>query len=247
MKQGTGRYTGRMLLVVSTAAFLVYIFGQAFGLWWHLIFKVFGTAVPPSDTPEGIASWKDAWELTFYITQLGVLVAAVVGGFLAYRQLREAQDARLANIYLEIQDRWKSPDVVESRRLIAGLAKEFRERVAREGHCRDADGTVLGSPAALIQARLQKLLETDPKAFSKHMVYLTILEDIGAMCRKGYIEAQDISDLMGSSIVQGTEFLLLHIRQERRGANSKSIWANALWLYRSVKRDHAPYIFEEQD
>jgi len=90
----------------------------------------------------------------------------------------------------------------------------------------------------------------------EHREYVNILyffEDLGILCRKGYIRTDDVYNFMGENITVLVDFLIPYIGMERdREAVTRpgdpdilALYANALHLYNGAKA-YAPQFHREE-
>jgi hypothetical protein len=61
---------------------------------------------------------------------------------------------------------------------------------------------------------------------------LSFLEDLGLLCRRGYVSQNDVSEIIGPSITEIVAIMLPYISRERASYEiGPAVYANTLWLY----------------
>jgi len=161
---------------------------------------------------------------------------SVPGAALAFFQLRQARQSRLAATYLAISKEWDA--LVAARTLITVLP--FENRDCQDHAQRGAllldilDRLVPFMPDHDIAGIENEILRQDLDRSIDQI--LSYLEDLGLLCRKGYVSQNDVADIIAPSIVEIIEILLPYIERERRDYDpGPTIYANTLWLYERAK------------
>ena len=176
------------------------------------------------------SKFRNYWEIIYFITSSGLAISAVLAFFLARSQLHSAENVRLASVYMEITKRWSTEEMALSRKLLTDLA-DFYERQRERPELQD-----FTSSAEYIRAVLVELIAHDKFALQKYLAIATFLEDVGVLCRKDYVRADDLFDFIGGAIVRYTKLLLPFMLSARQGPHGRSIYANAFWLYRRASQ-----------
>jgi hypothetical protein len=160
---------------------------------------------------------------------------SVPGAALAFFQLRQSQKSRLASTYLAISKEWDA--LTSISRLITTSAFETRDC---EDHAHR--GALL---LDILDRRAPFLPEHDIFSIENEILrddldrgldtILSYLEDLGLLCRKGYVSEGDVADIIGPSIVEVVCIMLPYIERERSSYEAgPTIYANTLWLYERI-------------
>ena len=165
------------------------------------------------------------------LTAIGALLFTI-------RQLGEARNTRLATIYMETTNRWNAPEVVESRKLILDLARDFRSDSRLRGAIPDV--------GAFIDLVVSCVRSHDLYLHRKYVANLNFYEDVGGLCWKGYLQEDDIFNSMGGQIINQIELLSAYIDSARNKGTETSLstYANAIYLYNKAKA-YRPHLHEE--
>jgi hypothetical protein len=180
-------------------------------------------------------------ETFYFVANVSLPFIAVIGGVVAYWQLKEAKNSRRGEIYMTIVERWNAKESVENRKLFIELTKTFPSS---------------NSPSRKVETRLRRSefvrdeiakMESDPLEERKYLETLFFFEDLGILCRKNYIREEDMFDFIGDHILVFMEDyweLIKTARQQYRGENERlpsgerkpprseeGVYANALYLY----------------
>jgi hypothetical protein len=173
-------------------------------------------------TPGPYTITRNLLEVINFTATAIVAGIALVAFIVTWSQLREVRKSRLAPVYMEISQKWDSD----------GLA------AARFGiNVRISDGT-LNKP---LPPNLQLAADRD------FLMVISYLEDIGLLCRRGYLDIGDMADILGSSMIHYIDALRPQIDRERRDAGDRirreAKYANILWLRSNLEkiRSKHPY------
>lgn len=219
------------LVAVGAASFVVELLFLA-------IF--FGISTAPGSVGGGaLGSIRSALEMLYFAAGIGALCLAVGAFMTARKQLdhiidqnEQARHSRLASAYIEITNRFYSPEMQLSRRSLRGLMRQFDrlDPAVRES-------TTL---SAFAHSRLLELLEEHLHSvevyphvqtrYVKTVRFLDFVEDIAVLVRKNYLKADDVFELMGTILSDMGTLMDDHIRWNRIEGKSRTLYANAAWL-----------------
>jgi hypothetical protein len=214
-------------------ALLYFLLVNAFAIGWYVLdFKELRSAGGASILDlDGHSKFRNFWEIVSYIANSVVVLIAALAFFVAQHQLRSAEHVRLASVYMDISKRWSSAELIRSRALLTELS-EFYDRRRTAG-----DLAAYKTRADYIKAVLLDLLAGDKIRLHDYITIAAFFEDVGVLCRRDYVRADDLFDFLGGPIERYLEDLLPFIVAVRGdGDKGRAIYANALWLYRAVKR-----------
>lgn len=183
-------------------------------------------------------------ELSF----VAIVLAAVIGAVALYvadsqlrafvrlsrdfgAQIRQAEAARTASIYVEVSTKWDSEEVATARDALERLEKDY---LALPAAAKTPD---IPSACHYIWRKINA--DHDEAAYDAFIVVASFIEDIGLLCQKEYVRIDDINDIIGSGLLYQIGLLLEQIRHERRMApgpsRARSRYAFTLWLYGELK------------
>jgi hypothetical protein len=160
---------------------------------------------------------------------------SVPGAAVAFFQLRQARQSRLAATYLAISKEWDA--LVAARTLIT--ISPFETRDCADHAQRGAllleilDRRVPFMPDHDIAGIENEILRQDLDRSLDQI--LSYLEDLGLLCRKGYVSLADVADIIAPSIAEIVGIMRPYIERERSSYDpGLTIYANTLWLYERV-------------
>lgn len=190
--------------------------------------------------------------LSFVSTAFLVPVAAFWAISFARKQAAEAERSRLAAVYLEITKRWVDADLAGSRRLLQQAKQKFRNTPGQDFSGDAITETLNNDVADYIRYCLTALRGKDLSKFGEYVRILTFYEDLGVLCRQGYVSKDVILDFIGLTIVDIVDLCALYIRAARRrhsadGTPEEAVYANLIWLYREAKRFEPAQMYTEDD
>ena len=188
-------------------------------------------AVPPPAAQEAALledplrwiSYKKNIETLYFIAGILLFVVALAALAAALFQSRHARKARLAAVYLQISKDWDrlEPDRENIRKFLNGRAY-------------DACGAeilqiVTGNyyPIIVPRGELEESIDT----------ILSYTEEVGHLCRKGYLRSQDMVDIIGDGLTMYLCILKPFMRGTRANGDrvtSKTYYANSIWLYGDI-------------
>jgi hypothetical protein len=234
--EGSQRMEERSRLSIASLvvfALLYFLLVNAFAIGWYVLdFKApHGAGGASILDLDGHSKFRNFWEIVSYISSSVVVLVAALAFFVARHQLRSAEHVRLASVYMDISKRWSSAELVRSRALITALSEFYDRRRA------DPAFAAYAARGDYIKAVLLDLLAGDKVRLHEYIVIAAFFEDVGVLCRRDYVRADDLFDFLGGPIERYLEDLLPFILAVRGdGEKGRAIYANALWLYRAVKR-----------
>jgi len=162
---------------------------------------------------------------------------SVPGAAVAFFQLHQSRQSRLAATYLAISKEWDA--LVAARTLIT--ISPFEHRDFDDNRQRGAllldildqrapflpDLEITGIENEILRQDLDRSLDQ----------ILSYVEDLGLLCRKGYVSQKDVADIIAPSIVEIVGIMLPYIERERSSYDQgPTIYANTLWLYERAIR-----------
>jgi hypothetical protein len=154
---------------------------------------------------------------------------------IALIQATEAKKARLAVVYIDISEDWD--DLADDRWFITTAPFEGRNEDTNAARGEIILGIVRGIAPFEIVGQIGTIEDAVQRDKLEHSLdsVLSYLEDLGLLCRKGYVDPRDVFDIIGSSIAEIMEMMLPYIQSERENYPSgDTIYANSLWLYREA-------------
>jgi hypothetical protein len=190
--------------------------------------------------------------LSFVSTAFLVPGAAFWAISFARKQAAEAERSRLASVYLELTKRWVDADLTSSRRLLQQAKQKFRTARNQDFSGQVITDTVNDDLASYIGYCLVKLRGSDLSKFGEYVKILTFFEDLGVLCRQGYVSEDVILDFIGLTVIEIVELTADYIRTSRRrhssdGKVDEAVYANLIWLYREAKKFEQVQIYTEGD
>ncbi len=234
-------------VVGAAAAFYFLLIIVPFGIFLSLdAFEISGA--------DGRAAVKirqrDFWEIVYFITNAFLVIVALIALIFAFRQsiaahsqsdaanrqnemaLRNAQ----AQVYLSMETKFTSQELVESRKMMVTLRSRLTPLATED--------KPLG---ALVNEELQILLKdgSNLEEYVKYIRLLTFIESIGLMARREYVSLDDIYYLLESVLLGFDRMFMDHIRArqkdaaERGNANPGRIYEHTIWLVEKMK-DYKP-------
>lgn len=226
---------GLLWLLLALACFFMAVL-SAFVLW-HLFFE-------PIREPVKSFAYVRSWaELFYFAAGIGLLFTAIFAIFGASAQLKLLNrsintDVRHGNaaVFLEIEARWSSSEMVTSRQKIGALWSE-----------KNPDKKDAPDIRAAFQTHLRgKLANADKATYMELMRPIYYLETIGLMCEREYLERDDVHELIGPALKDYDIIFSDHIRERREASGDTpdeiekvDLFGNALRLIeRYVARFH---------
>lgn len=145
---------------------------------------------------------RNLFELTSFIATTAILLTAIWAFAFTKSQIREAEKARLASVYMQISAHWNSPRILDSK---------LRIRKIEHDYARLSKTPAIGVPpnykpgdsvGIYLRNIMYELQENNLEEFSRHIAALSSLEELGMLCKKGYVDEEDILDFMASPIIK---------------------------------------------
>lgn len=202
-------YPGRIAEIFSSLALSLVVVSAVFAVIIFLLIGIFPHAlegteqIAIAEAGRRIPNYfRNFLELVFFIANIILLITAVIALIVARAHAAEVEHARLAAIYMDISALWSSSRVVESRMHILKLRDRFHDP-AYSDLLKDR-----ARPAPeYIRLVLNAERSRDRMLHSQHTAILTFLEDIGVLCKKDYVKADDVLDFIASPITLQMELL----------------------------------------
>lgn len=155
----------------------------------------------PEQITEILSSNRTHWlQIVAWFAQILVLGALAVAAWNARLQIRQSTKATNARLMLDLDMRWDSPDMQETRRLfgdtnsdlVAIVSNDFPQAndAAREQKVREK-----------WTEHLRNLREQDVQNYTKLMSMCGFFETVGLMVKKNYVSKSDMLDLFEGPIV----------------------------------------------
>ena len=183
------------------------------------------------------------WELTYFITNSALVIVAIIALSIAWRQSREAERTRLALIYIEINKKYGEPDVTLSRQRLAAMRFNHRNEQSTE-----TLGTYIDNELKRQYNEITKAAAAGQiSEYSKTLRFLTYLEDIAVLVRRGLISQDIIFDFMGGTITFAEDCVKEHVIWRRKQSGDRSLYANTLWLMERARQSTSAFEYNEGD
>lgn len=175
------------------------------------------------------APLRNLLEVLSFLSQ-GVLVGVALFALIfAKKQAQEAENARLASVYSQLEERWSSATMLKARVMFRELVSEFQ--IYRGSH---------PSPSMEIAEYFdQKLTDLARHSYGEYLTFMAMidyLEFIGMLEENRYVAITDIEAIMGELCVYARDVLAVHIeeiRKRNRSQTAKSGYSNVPDAYRS--------------
>ena len=166
-----------------------------------------------------------------------LVIAAVAGTLVAWRQLHLVAVQARATLLLALDERWESTALRPCRdamqnvleRLLTGPMQEWAGLPLgqREQHFRD-----------LCAAEMQRLRIEDKPCYNQIMQVAGLLETVGFVARKKYLPVADVVELLGGSIEGAGDLLCAHLRKFQEEELDEELYEHFLWLVTQAE-EHA--------
>jgi hypothetical protein len=194
--------------IVGVALLTFFVVGYVLILF-YLIVSLIHTAFPTwiSGQTEATPNYvRNSLELVYFLANSVVALVAVYAVRFAKQQSKEAENARLANIYTTIEARWAGPDIKVSRMYFRNLINEY---------CKDGKTLDLVEFPRFINEELHKISRSDSKTYMDAMAIIDFIEYLGMLEDKKYLRIDDLEPLIGEVLIQYDNFVGSHIQQIR--------------------------------
>jgi hypothetical protein len=188
----------------------------------------------------------DILENAFFIANTIVAIATPFILLFAIRQFQLTENTSRASVYLELGKRYHDDDIRYARQRIAKIERDHKVQLEewlniwQGGRC-STTSTTGQSLQAYAQCEMMKLRAENapdyrnPSEYSKIIIILSFLEDLGVLYKNNYVAKKDIVNLMYGTISTTEKVLRDHIIWLRKDAGSDKYYANMLTLVKDAK------------
>jgi hypothetical protein len=164
---------------------------------------------------------KGWWERAYYVSNALLPVVAIVGVWIATGQLQTSARASKAQAYIDLESRWA---------LLLPWRKAFSAALeaAKEGHG--------------VSTKLDALFAR-PAGRDDYVALMAgpyLFESVGLMARKGYLERQDVIDLLGIALVKSWDVMQPHIEARRQAINDNTLFIEFETIAKKAAIDNPP-------
>jgi hypothetical protein len=189
-----------------------------------------------------VLSREDA-EFIFFVAQSSILAIALWALMYTRGQLREAEKnsqiiahQALANSLLNLEQRWNSEQIRETRICINEFSRQLKAEVFQE-HAQLRDEAALEKVQEKFTAELLRLQKEDSQKYIVLMRILGFFETVGLLVKRKYIELEDVDLLLRGPIVEFGLFYTPHIkvRAQEKGV-PPGLGVNALFLVDEINK-----------
>jgi hypothetical protein len=208
----------------GTSFWLIVLVATACGFEMALLLYTMGEHALGAAGQEAHGFWvgehapvRDVLEVGAFIGTFLLFAVAGVALIVTRNQLRDAEKARLANVYLQISAAWSLPRVVASRMYMLTLRDNYRDPTYQ-----DADKSVAKTAPEYVKLVLLALRQTDRLGHHRRTFILTFLEDLAVLCKNDYVKDRVIFDFIGAPIVTQMELLEDYIAALRDPSQTSS-------------------------
>jgi hypothetical protein len=164
-------------------------------------------------------------ELGSFAATIGLFIAALVAGVFTYHQIRDAKDARVATIYMEINKTYFS-DRLRTARI---------EMLKLEQSCTAQNDVGL---AVCVANTLQAWRETNVESATYARFYrcvdmLQFWEDVGVLTNWKFVDGNVVLDMYAGALQFADEFFNIYIERVRK--THQTLYENAVRLFRQAQ------------
>jgi hypothetical protein len=205
------------------------------------------TALEGAGTPSQVNYIRNGLELIYFFTNSIVALFAFVALGTATGQIEHAHLARTATIYADVMKMWESESVLRSRNLLKNLSVVYNDNRP------DLNLRGIMSPQAYVSSVLFHLRSRKDPVLDDYTALIDVLEYVGLLCRRGYVEKRDLYDFFAGELKVFLELLqdyFAGVRQHVRATGAyvypDAIFANATWL-REEMDEFIPFSFTPKD
>ncbi len=170
------------------------------------------------------------FETSLTYSVLALLTSAILI-LLAYIKTQEALEQSKTNHLLRIDERWASPEIIRAREVIHDIylrAKHLNPHLS--------DNEQIKSVIALGIMKLHDN-ETQSGEFISLLNFLDFLETIGYLHSKKAVTTEDVSELLGNSIIYFYDIFSIYISY-RRKSKDQGFYINFERLYLEVRTNN---------
>jgi hypothetical protein len=180
--------------------------------------------------------FRNVFELLFFISGSALFVLSFIGIIIAVWQTKEAEKARLAGVYAQLETRWSSNEMIRSRVAFRELLAGHNAYVAEQ----DLRGEGRTAISEYFHTQLTKLSVENYEKYASVMIAVDYLEFIGMIEEKSYLDIADIAPLLGEFCIYAHDVLSAHLdalrtehqrqaeRSDHPGAPKPYAWFSAL-------------------
>ncbi len=164
------------------------------------------------------------------------MVTAAAALYFTLDQIGEVLDARVASIYIEINNKYNASSLTEARRAVKRLADRFAA---------DPEGmATFGDYVARHFGRWSRMaLETpDFMIYNDAMRLMQFWEDVGVLIRRTLADIDVVLDFHAGAVRYAELVFGAHVISLREAEQSRTLYANALWLMDQA-RDFEPFAY----
>lgn len=172
------------------------------------------------EQPQGLLAILQAGS---WIAQTGLFLFAAIAVLVGKEQIKTAIIHNRASVVLELDNRWESDAMIESRTLLTDLYETVRAAHAPEAWTRTYN------------KHLADLRSKDPTKYRTMMRLAGYFETAGWVIGKRYVEKEDFLDLFRVSVVVFGKVFEEHLVILQRLENSPKLYEHALSLIRETK------------
>jgi len=174
---------------------------------------------------------RNGLELVYFFTNSIVALFAIIALGTATAQIEHSQLARTATVYSDVMKIWNSEEVVRSRKLLKGLSATYNDNKV------ELCARGISSPEDYVCCVLFHFRDTRDPILTSYTEIIDVLEYVGLLCRRGYVEKRDLYEFFAGEIVAFMDLLRAYLSRVRENAYAAkvypypdAIFANALWL-----------------
>ena len=165
-----------------------------------------------------------------WASQIIIVIVAVVTAIYAGKQLSVMRRVSQATFLLELDARFDSEALRDSRKLFSKLCEDITTIVSND-YPLVAEATRLVHCAEKWKGVLNQMRTEDEEGYLKLIGYLGFFETVGMMVSKGYVSREDVFELFRGPLVDAYQCFHLHIddRQNEMGV-PEGLFEHALKL-----------------
>lgn len=139
-------------------------------------------------------------QIISWIAQILVLAALAYAAYAAHKQIEQNTKIAHAGLMLDLDKRWDSAEMQETRRLFTATSSDISKMVAEEIPRANDAGREARTREKWAEY-LKHYRDHDVETYSKLMAMCGFFETVGVMVKKGYISERDMLDLFEGPIV----------------------------------------------
>jgi hypothetical protein len=166
---------------------------------------------------------RNLLELTSFAATTVLVLTGLIAVVFTYAQLKEAKNARIASVYLQISAKWNAEEAFASRMGLLELNDRFEDRAYS-----DATKSASRSAEDYISRSIEAEGRRDRAARLRLTFILSVMEDIGVLCARGMIDQDIVLDLLASPIAYQMQLLSGYVESLRRDEPGVYRFASAL-------------------